>query len=109
MKKILCLLLTIFFVNSSYAESEMTLEKCSELSQMAGLIMKMRQDGSTMAEVYIQNAQVTDNNKIYLLNTLTKDAFTYSRRAGYTAQENIILDFQNNKFINCFDTIEPIE
>ena len=107
MKKILCLLLTFFFVNSSYAESEMTLEKCSELSLMAGLIMKMRQDGATMAEVFIQNAQATDKDKIDSLNELTREAFIqFSRRPTFTSRKNTTLEFQNRKFINCFDTID---
>ena len=96
-----------FISASSFAASEMTLEKCSEMSQMAGIIMTMRQEGSTMAEVFVQNAQAADNNKINLLNDISKRAYnsawTKYRSPGNQSDE--ILNFQNFIFKGCFDTI----
>lgn len=109
MKKILAILIMSFISTSSFAASEMTLEKCSEMSQMAGIIMAMRQEGSTMAEVFVQNAQAADNNKINLLNDISKRAYNraWTKYSALTPvlQRDEILDFQNFIFSECFDTI----
>lgn len=109
MKKILVILILSFIGTSASADSEMTLEKCSEMSQIAGIIMTMRQEGSTMAEVFVQNAQAADNNKIKLLNDISKLAYNsaWTKYSGLAPvlQRDEILDFQNFIFIECFDTI----
>ena len=70
MKKIL-FIITFCFISISLADSGMTLEKCSEQSELAGMIMKMRQEDAPMAEVFVLNAKV--ENKESINHFLTAD------------------------------------
>ena len=107
MKKIL-FILTFCFISISLADSGMTLEKCSEQSELAGMIMKMRQDDAPIAEVFVLNAKAENKERVDLLNSLTTYAYSYNwtKFNSYTNQKNEILDFQNEIFLACFDKID---
>ena len=107
MKKIL-FILTFCFISISLADSEMTLEKCSEQSELAGMIMKMRQEDAPMAEVFVLNAKAENKEKVDLLNSLTIYAYssTWNKFNGPSLQKDEILDFQNEIFMSCFDKID---
>ena len=107
MKKIL-FIITFCFISISLADSGMTLEKCSEQSELAGMIMKMRQENSPMAEVFVLNAKVENKERVDLLNGLTIYAYSskWIKSASSSTQKNIILNFQNEIFLACFDKID---
>ena len=107
MKKIL-FIITFCFISISLADSGMTLEKCSEQSELAGMIMKMRQEDTPMAEVFVQNAKAENKEKVDLLNGLTTYAYSSEWRKWMSSlqQKDEILDFQNEIFLSCFDKID---
>ena len=107
MKKIL-FILTFCFISISLADSGMTLEKCSEQSELAGMIMKMRQEDAPMAEVFVLNAKAENKEKVDLLNGLTIYAYSskWNKFNGLSLQKDEILDFQNKIFLSCFDKID---
>ena len=63
----------------------------------------------TQFNLFVQNAQATDNNKINLLNDISKRAYnrSWTKYSALTPvlQRDEILDFQNFIFSKCFDTI----
>ena len=99
-------LLFLFSLGSTSADSGVTLEKCATLSSMAGQIMTYRQNGSTMASVYTLNAQPENKENIDLLNELAREVFTNYGIVRTTDRKKVILEYQNRKFLKCYDSIQ---
>ena len=73
---------------------------------MAGQIMTYRQNGSTMASVYTLNARPENKENVDLLNELAREVFTNYGIVKTTDRERVILEYQNRKFLKCYDSIQ---
>lgn len=81
-----------FFTSAVHAEDA----NCPQLSQLAGMFMKGRQEGVTMARAM----EIAGNNKVMQL--MVEQAYSQSRYSTEEFKQRKIQEFSNEWFMTCY-------
>lgn len=108
MKKVLLsVIITLLVPNLGYSQEKE--EVCSNLSSLAGDIMKLRQFNVPIIELkktIIANENVSNEKEgIELIDSMINMAYTHPRFSSKENQQNEIVDFQNEVYLYCITNL----
>lgn len=100
MKKLalLALISTIALADESVVQDDY----CSQLHEAATLTMQYRQEGIAMIKLY----QATEHE---MIRAIIKDAYKQPRYTLEEYQQNAVIDFANDIYLQCVEAMEGAE
>lgn len=107
MKKVLLSVIIILLIPSTgYSQDKEKI--CSDMSMLAGEIMKIRQANVPIVELKkaINNNENASNKKeVEIANSMIDMAYTRPRFSSEENQQNEIVDFQNEIYLYCITNL----
>lgn len=101
-KSIIAAVITIVLMSCTHAYAQASNEEiCNEISGIAGIIMKYRQQGVEFSNMFGAAAR---NDAMYggqLEQNLVRIAFTYPRVMDYSARDAVIAGFKERVYNDC--------
>lgn len=102
MKNIIVLVSAIAL--SAYSSASDEVEVCTQMSELAGAVMRARQVGlpaADLAKHFKDNYEESDNSLYKLSIVMITDAFEVPRYSTQSYRDDSINDFKNEYFIEC--------
>jgi len=98
--KIISILVIILF--SMTNSKAYVFDDCNEVSNLAGLMMELRQGGWAVSSLISMNEIASEPDKTNALDEITIEAYEVTRFTGETIKKMAIEEFRNKIYLRCY-------